>query len=392
MRVAFHGYMYFVEILEDINLLIRRCRNASYKNKSNQLINLMNQQRLLLIILLGLSIQPVFSQPITNYSETAQPVWKTREFEILLPEYQVPNSLYSTIDFADARDDKTNLGYVQVGAFNQSAEVIPQSPFPLQLQKVMQAVTDQLAKDGKLLLQLRQLKFAEVTSAMGEKGYCYLRAGLFTENNAGYQQVASIDTMLVVKSMDVTKATLKGGSALITDFIASNLQKQATDQRLYTLREIVKIDSTEKRSLVLYNTEKYAEGLYYDYQSFSNQKPDENAFVEMKKNSKISCVKVLGENNEMIKLDPGEFYAVVFEGQPYVSTQYGYYPLTKSRGEFYFTGKMKANASSGDIMAAQMMFGVMGAILVSNATANYEMKLDHSNGKFIRIRQVGYEQ
>jgi len=350
----------------------------------------MNLLKLILIVLLGLIIHTAFSQ-IPNYSDASQSSLRTKNFELLIPEFRVPNSLYHTIEFADAREDKSNLGIVQLGAFNQQAEVIPMYPFAVQLQKVMTGITDQSAKEGKLLFQLRQLKFAETTTGMSEKGYCYFRAALYAKKDSAYQRLTAIDTFMVVKAMDVTKATLRDGSALITKFIADNLKKEVNDPRLYSLREIIKIDSTEKRELVLYNTVKYTEGLYFDIQPFSKQRPDEHCFVEVKKNGKISGVKVLGEHNELIRLDPGEFYAVVFEGQPYVSTQYGYYPLTKSRGEFYFTGKMKANASSADVMMAQMMFGVMGAILASNATAFYEMKLDHSNGKFIRLRTAEYQ-
>lgn len=341
----------------------------------------MNKLTLGVLFLLGFCNLSVYSQDITE----------TKDFELIVPASHIQNSLYHSIDFIDARSDKTNLGLVQLGAFNHQAQVVPQSPFPGQLQKVMLAVTDSTAKNGALLFHLRQLKFAEATAMTSEKGYCYLKAGLYSKNDNHYQKLAAIDTLLEIKSLDVTKAILKGGSKLITDFIASNLLKEASDARIYTHQELAKMDSTEKRELIVYNTDKYTEGLYYNYKSFSNQKPDKNIFVETKKDGRIASVKISGEDNNLVKVKPKEVYAIVYNGKPYIATQYGYYPVEKSKDDFYFTGKVKVAASPADIMVAQMMFGVVGVALAASANAVYEIRIDHTDGSFIKIREVGYE-
>ncbi len=56
---------------------------------------------------------------------------------------------------------------------------------------------------------IRQLSFAEITGAMSEKGYCYLRAALYHKKDDGYGLVNTIDTVLLVKSMDVTKVIIQ---------------------------------------------------------------------------------------------------------------------------------------------------------------------------------------
>jgi hypothetical protein len=239
---------------------------------------------------------------------------------------------------------------------------------------------------------MRQFKFAEVTGPMSETGYWNFKAEIYSKKNGHYQKLAKIDTILVVKSMDVTKPLLKNGSKIMTDFIANNLLKEATDSRIYSFREVIKMDSTEKRAIALYNTDTYTEGLYYNYESFSNQKPDKHAFVETKKDGRISRIKINGTNDDLVKLKPRDIYAIVYNGQPYMATQFGYYPVTKTKDDFYFTGKIKVSGSSADIFVAQMMFGIVGGMLAANANALYEMKLDYSNGNYIRIKQIPYPQ
>jgi hypothetical protein len=280
------------------------------------------------------------------------------------------------------------MGIVQLGAFNNKAKVISKVPLSVQLKNVMQSLTDSTAKNGELLLQLRQFTFAEITSAMSEKGYCYLRAELYSKNDDQYHKLAAIDTVVLINSMDVTKPLFKSGSKMITDFISNNLLKETNDTKGYSFNNIVKIDSIEKRGILVYNTDKYADGLYYDYKSFSCQKPDKQINVETKKDGRISCVKVLSADNKMVKMKPKDIYSIVYNGIPYVATEYGYYPLTKSNDEFYFTGKTKVTANTGDVMAAGMFFGVIGVLVASNANATFEMKLDHNNGGFIHLREI----
>ena len=351
----------------------------------------MNKVTSILTLLVCIGINPVFSQGFNQDFATIKPEYQIKEFEILQPEYHIQNSLYHSIDVIDSRNDKTNLGIVKLGPFNHEAKVIPKFPLSIQLQNMIQSLIDSSAKNGELLFQLKQFKFAEGNAGFSESGYCNFKAGLYSKSDNHYQMFASIDTILVIKSMDVTKELLKDGSKIITDFISNNLSKEANGSRYYSRREILKMDSTEKRDIIVYNTDTYAEGLYYDYKSFSNQIPDKPIFVETKKDGRISQVNIRRDDNNMIKLKSKDIYAIVYNGTPYMATQYGYYPVTKSKDDFYFTGKINVKASTGDIMTAQMMLGLAGALLVSNANARYEMMIDHTNGSFIRIREIKFE-
>lgn len=87
-------------------------------------------------------------------------------------------------------------------------------------------------------------------------------------------------------------------------------------------------------------------------------------------------------------MKPKELYALVYEGKPYIATAYGYYTLEKSGNDFFFTGKAKVTANSSDVIAASILFGVVGGMIATNASGIYEMQIDHVNGEFIPIRAV----
>ena len=313
----------------------------------------------------------------------------TKDFNLTLPKNKIQNSLYRSIDLVDSRIDTFRLGIVQVGIFNNKAKVIFGAPFFVQLKNVMSSLIDSSAKNGELLFQLRHLYFAEITKAMSEKGYCYLRAGLYAKKDNHYRKLGYIDTLIVINAMDVTIPMLKLGSKLITDMIASNLLKEANDSINYSFAEIAQMDSVEKRKIPLYNTDKYTDGLYYSYTSFANQLPDKQVTVKNNKDGSIDNVKIADGKGKLKKVKPGEVYAMVTNGHPFAATNYGYYPIKKASDNFYFIGKAQSTADQGNVAMASFLFGMIGGLIASsNGNTTFVMVIDHHNGGFIHLREV----
>ncbi len=313
-----------------------------------------------------------------------------KEFELDLPKLKVKNSLYNSIEFIDSRKDTSNFGVVQVGLFNRKAKIIAQKQFLLQLQSVMNTITDSTAREGKLLLQLRQFSFAEFTTAYSEKGYLNFRAKLYKHSDTQYEEVASIDTAITIRSLDVTEELLKTGGTALTGFIAKSLTAKALNGSVYSLNDIKNIDNIEKGKLAVYNTDTLIDGLYYTYSSFKTQMPDKKEiFVEIdKEDGTISSLKVLNAKGKKNKVKASEFYAVIYNGIIYISTDYGFYPVIKRSSDFYFTGTIKVAPNQGDLMVASVLFGMIGGLAASNATAVYEVKIDHVNGGFIPLKEI----
>lgn len=315
---------------------------------------------------------------------------RTEEYTITLPEQRISNSLYSHCTFMDGRKDTSSLGIVQLGAFNAKARVVPATPLEQQFKNIFANLTDSTAKEGECLLLLRQLSFAEVTKSMSERGYCHLRASAFAKIEGGYQLINNIDTVVVIKAMDVTRAMFRNGNKTIHEFIGQSLLRSPANNTLYTQADIYAIDSVEKRSLPVYNTTTYTNGVYKTFEAFMQQQPEiTNATFQRDKQTAELIVKVPNEKGKLDKLKSKNLYAVVENNQPYIATEFGYYPLLKKDDDLYFTGKATVAASQGDIIAAQLFFGILGGLLASGGTeAIFEMKIDHVSGGFIRIQEV----
>lgn len=312
---------------------------------------------------------------------------RTRDFEITLPEQKVSNSLYNKITCIDGRYDTSFMGVVQLGLLNAKTKVVPRIPFPTQVENIMSSLVDSTAQQGELLLHLRQLSFAELTGSFSEKGYCYFRADLYARNQEQYQKISSIDTVLLVKAVDVTKALFRRGSKMITDLIQGSLLIRPTGSTSLSYADVTHIDDIEKKDIPVFNTTQYKDGLYLTYHSFFAQIPDGVIKVEKKK-EKISSVKSPDSTGNYEKVKAKNIYAIVHEGQPFIATDYGYYPIRKENNDLLFTGKSKVTADAGDVIAAGAFFGIIGSLLAANSSSIFEMKIDHLNGGFIRLKEI----
>ena len=315
---------------------------------------------------------------------------RTEDFQLTLPEQKVHNSLYSSIRFIDARFDTTSIGIIQRGALNMGVKLVTRQPLKEQAKAAFIALTDSTAKAGELILHVRQFSLVEMAAgALGQKGYCYMRANLFASNDSSYRLLSSFDSVVVVKSSyDVTKDLLKTGSDVITGFIAGNLLKEPVETEALSLDDIYRIDSLEKRNLAVYNTPVYKDGVYRTFRSFINQTPDGQITAKVKK-KEIWDIYVFNEKGKKEKVWQKDTYAVIYNGIPYISTEFDYYPLHKKDDDFYFTGRARAAVISADGIVTSILFlGLLGSLVMPYGDATFEMKIDHLNGSFIRLKQV----
>ncbi len=310
----------------------------------------------------------------------------TKGFEIVLPKTKVTNSLYNTISFLDSRAGNKDIGIVDIGLLrNREAKLVLKNPFQDQLTAVINALTDSTAKNGELLLQLNWFGFAETYGTR----YCYFVACLYAKNGERYRAIATIDTVLIFRTASVANL-IQAESKIMSGFIAANLLAEAKDTVDYSITEVNRIDSIEMQNIPVFTTENYTDGLYKSYKSFMSQIPDQKAVVDANRDGTIETVRTIDSSGKKVKVHSKEVYAVVYNGQPYIATQYGYYILRKSAdNNFYFTGEIKTAASQGDISGGQMALGLLGAALASAGNREtYVLMVDYRNGGFIHIKKI----
>lgn len=337
---------------------------------------LMKNKTLIAVILFSVVAINGFAQP------------RTEPFLLSLPENKTEGSLYSAIGVVDIRKDTSGMGIVQKGAFNKQAKVVAEIPLQQQLSNILAAFNNGNTGNGELLLLLRELYFAEVTKAMSEFGYCHFRAVLFAKTAEGYRKLETIDTVAVIRAMDVTKKMFREGSKAITGFISRNLTKQPDTDIVVAQHELTAIDSFEKQQIPVYTATAYTDGLYYTWQSFAQQQPDETGLkVWVDKKDRFKGLSYKNKKGQDVEIKNQFFYAFVHHGKPYVSGEFTCYPLEKRGDDFYFTGKAN-DAKNTDVAAASFFFGIMGGLMASSATSVFEMKIDHLTGGFKRVKEI----
>lgn len=303
-------------------------------------------------------------------------------FQLLPSNTKVSNSKYNEIQLLDSRTDTTNFGIVQLGAFNKKAIVKTIKPFGNQIKESIGFMVDSTAQNNKLILNVRHFFFAEVTGVMSEKGYCYFRGDLYTQNNDKYYKLASIDTVGVISAMDVTKALMRSSSNIINNFISNNLTVSPNTQESYSFSDLMSIDSIEKKRTKLYSLQTLNDGIYQNFSAFSSQEPSIVDF-ETKYNDDGALVKVI-DNEKKASVSAKSIYAVVKNGRPFIATNHGFFEMKRKGNDFYFQGRSKVSPNSSSVITASMFFGIVGALLASNQTEVTELKIDHLTGEFIR--------
>jgi hypothetical protein len=318
----------------------------------------------------------------------------TQNFYLTLPAKTVNGSLYRYISLIDLREDTQSIGIIQKGAFNKKVKLVPSPSLNFQFSNLLNGLNGPDAKDGQLILVIREYFFAEITKLMSDDGYCHFRADLFSKEEKTFKRIAKIDTVVYTFAMDVTEKILDEGSKAISGFIAGNLSRKAKENdTAFSHEDLYNLENIEKAKIELYNKRSCTNGLYYSYASFSHQLPDApEVFVEFGKKDKVKKVRFMNKHGRKKVISNKHFYAFVFQGKPFIAGEHDSYPLVRIGNDFYFTGRARS-AEAGEVIAGAFFFGIVGAILVANTTTSmFEMKVDYVTGGFKRLREVPADQ
>jgi hypothetical protein len=327
---------------------------------------------LLSLIALCLSCTALFSQEVI-------------EIGLRAPKSKPQKSPYDTITFMDSRQDTTNIGVYYYGLGDKSAKMILKQPFQPQLMSVLKACTDGSAGHGELLFQLRRFSFAERTRTK----YVYLIASLYAKRDDRYIKLSDLDVTMIFDDEWALQMDLERTSnGVLAAFLARGIQEPGQDFVTYSYDDVVHIDSIVKRRLLAYNVSTYNEGLYSNYAAFTSQTPDVKGEVKLRSDGGFD-VKIHSPEWR----DPKEgrhIFAVVYGGMPYIVTHFGYYPLEKKDGDFYFTGKLRVASTQQEKAGAQFVFGMVGRALALDKGV-YRVVLDPATGEFIHLKLLAEE-
>ena len=332
-------------------------------------------KKLVPILLLVLATTPLLAQNLVQ------------DFELQIQNKNLKSN-FNKITVLDSRLDTTNVGVIQKGAFNRKAFLKAKTPLKTQIENAFKALVQPEAKDGELILNLRDYKFTELTEAFTENGYCYLRADLFAKRDSVYQKIDFIDIVYKVTAMDVTKKNIRNGSEQLVQFIEKNLMSIKKEGETYSFNDIKNINTIEKRKTPVYNTTTYIDGIYKDFDSFKNQVPSSKNY-SITKDKKGRINKLEGVSNGVtFKVDTNFIYCLIDQGKIYLIQNDSFVPVEFKNDDFYFNGRAKSSAKTGNVVLASAFFGIIGGVLASNASSEFIMKIDHQNGATVQVSEL----
>lgn len=295
-------------------------------------------------------------------------------FRLVIPEAPIiSNSLYNQIESIDDRNqnDPNNM-------------FIDESVFTDELNHMIQRITDRTAKNGILFLQLRNLRIEKQKN----KEEAQIRFTLYERINESYFLIGTLNTSINIESTELRSEII---SNTIIDFISGSLTKNYTDNRSFSPEDIHHIAFFEKEHLKAYNTESFADGIYATYKEFMNQTPDSREITPKFKNDELKEIKIKNPNNNKLRKIPAEqIFAVVIDGQPYLSYKKKFVTLRKENDEFCFEAEISRNRTgiapsfSIGIGSGGYRGGGIGiGILTHSQKEKVTFMIDHLNGNII---------
>ncbi len=312
---------------------------------------------------------------------------RTKPFNLYPPEERIEVCFYNQITVIDQREDTTNLGYTQTGAFNKIAIIISEPSLASQVLNYCDSLKDLAYQDNRhLVILLRKWQYSEETGASAERGYCSLRISSYAKEGDLYYPLIEMNKTVVVQSMEVSRQIQTKSKEEFQVFISRVLQTAKQTSIAYSLEELKNIDKIKRQELPLYASGIYKTGAYRNYDSFKIQIPDDSVSVLRYKDGTIRKVRYLNSSGDWKKMTEQSHYGFVNNDKLYVCTKFGYYRLKRKDEDFQFVGLLQKTLGPGELMASALLFGMIGAALVQNDNEWYVVRIDPLDGSFIRLR------
>lgn len=301
-----------------------------------------------------------------------------KEFKLKSPE-EGSVSLYGRVGFLDSRENRHSIG----------EDVIENPPFAVQLQNYVNQL--EMASDANkiFVLQLRDLYFFKGKEDGKAVGLCRIRANAYDQQGDDYYFINRIDVVVTAKPKEIYT---EAADALGT-FIRESISAARMGDFPFTLAEVKDIDIFEKQDIPLFNAPAFADGVYYDYFDFADQKPTPIEMQPKMKDETLKEVKIYDESKKKWqKLSPDNVYAVVIGGQPYIAYDGKFWAGYLSDNNFLFNISYKVNSGNGGFtigigMGGGSRHGGMGGgigyTFGAKKTVTQLMKIDHLNGTAI---------
>ncbi|TWW01899.1 hypothetical protein [Chitinophaga pinensis] len=262
--------------------------------------------------------------------------------------------------------DTLRLGFVQVGMANKRISAVPNKPWNAYLQdfadtRFKPALT---ASGAQLLWVVEDLRINERTFAMSEKAYVRLKANAYlSKDNAHYQHISTLDTVLLRGGMDVTSKHDENIAEVFGLLWNKSIDaaNTATENATLTVTDIVSKEQN-RFALPILQTTTYKPGVYKTYQEFLENKPSIEKFnVEVKRRDVI--IQEVGTNDNIGPVVENP-WGICKDGELYIYYKERLIPIEKSGNSFVISNYLEAsNRRNQSLFWGGLIGGVGGAAL-----------------------------
>ena len=309
-----------------------------------------------------------------------------------------PASSFSNVEVIDNREGQKLLGYIHKGISNNSKQIIFDGSIADSLANFFKGRNETSPNGQKLVFILNELFMNENTSEIPENGKLKLSVKLFIENDQGkYAELFGVDSIFVVKGMDVTKKLFR----LVSEQFCAISQiagetKPDLDKPAFTRDELLNLDRLEMKQIPIYSDGKLNAGIFKDFQHFKENKPDiaTEIVVERSKKGKLTAYRIYPASRNKIRLESTGLYAISDGMNLYKATPAGFFEI-KNTGDGLYYERSGSFTDPNNGAVAGMYFGVSGAIIASALMPPHNInlfrfKISHRKGNSIPIGVVGY--
>lgn len=298
-------------------------------------------------------------------------------------------------------DTNATLGSIQVNEKKGLESLLAKQGIATEIKKYYQRLSDSSknkSKQGLVILLydfLVQEKPTEFSDETGSFRYC---AHYFlSDSNEEYHLLGMIDTTVFIEAFDVTKIILRSASLVLRNQYEQLYRYPSVVANVFSYDEVLQHDRFDRKYFLAYHQDTLENAAYATWQDFLALHKMENKTVTKKNHT----LHILAPNRKgkIRNEDPLKAKVLVCEGKAYYQTGGIFHELQKREHDFYLITEIssrKSNVPTADVIAAGVMFGVIGVIATTGARytkpETYECRINPFSGQVIPIRKISKKE
>ncbi|OCA71222.1 hypothetical protein [Chryseobacterium arthrosphaerae] len=238
--------------------------------------------------------------------------------------------------------------------------------------------------NNQYFLILEYLKVKDIPIERSVKGHLEMQLATFLKKN---------NQFYFLKKNKISKDYQQKDHAYITRAIATNISAEFSNiiKDSYDIKELnIPVSENDMENyeqvisekLLIFRSESFTDGVYNDYRSFAEQKPNKELTVRKNKDGVIKGVKRVDDYDNLNR----EVFAVVDNGIAYKKTPVSFIEIEKDNDGFFIIASEEELFPQNNTMtiAGAVSFGIVGGIVgavIDGATS----KARKQNAKYSRV-------